>query len=342
MAQASQRGPTPKLNSLEIGRGIAALAVVAHHAGLASSAFTTHGHRTWLSEGWLGVDFFFVLSGFIIYYVHGADARTSQAAQRYFGRRLRRIYVPYLPITLALITAYLVWPGLSEGHRDWSLFTSLTLLPSGSPPALSVAWTLVFEMTFYIMFLTFYLTRHFWLLVCAWAISTLWFNSFGGGGADGVLLSTLFNPLILEFIAGMLMAALARRLPTEFWFVGLGIGIFACLAYFMIPDVHRVFFGLALAPIVLGLAQAEARFGFRAPKWALLLGSSSYAIYLVHNPLQSLVARAIRRFDSWEMTFIACIVAGVAAGVLYHLLYEKPVLTLISQGLRRAHSLQPD
>lgn len=172
---------TGRLSSLELGRGIAALAVVAHHAGQASSAFTTQSHRGWFADGALGVDFFFVLSGFIIYHVHSRDARTANMARRYFGKRLRRIYVPYLPITLALIAAYALLPGISEGNRDWSIFTSLTLLPSGGPPALSVAWTLVFEMTFYIVFLTFYLTCHFWMLVWLWVFATIGINSSGGG-----------------------------------------------------------------------------------------------------------------------------------------------------------------
>jgi len=128
-----------KLGTLEVGRGVAALSVVMHHASLASDAFTAPNYASMFSWGIYGVDFFFVLSGFIIYHVSQKGPKQLDAALRFLTKRLRRIYVPYLPITIVLISAYLVLPDFSQGNRDWGLFTSLTLLPSNAPPALSVA-----------------------------------------------------------------------------------------------------------------------------------------------------------------------------------------------------------
>lgn len=193
--------------SLEIGRGIAALAVVANHAGLAANAFTTGNDGGLTERGALGVDFFFVLSGFIIFYVHGRDSRGIAAAGRYIGKRLRRIYLPYLPISFALILAYTALPGLSAGGRDWGLLTSLTLLPTGHPPALSVAWTLIYEMMFYLFFLTAYATRYFWVLVAGWAGSVIVFDMSGlHDGLSNPFLRHAFDPIVLEFIVGMATA----------------------------------------------------------------------------------------------------------------------------------------
>jgi peptidoglycan/LPS O-acetylase OafA/YrhL len=122
-----------KLGSLEVGRGIAALAVVMHHAGQASDAFTSSDYGGLFHWGMYGVDFFFVLSGFIIYHVHQKDRLDASAAPSFLIKRLRRIYIPYLPVTIVLIAAYLALPGLSEGNREWGWFTSLTLLPSEAP-----------------------------------------------------------------------------------------------------------------------------------------------------------------------------------------------------------------
>lgn len=321
-----------KLGSLELGRGLAALAVVAHHAGQASDAFTSQKFGHWFDDGALGVDFFFVLSGFIIYHAHHRDPKSLSAAQRFLGKRLRRIYVPYLPITLALIAAYAFFPGMPQGNRDWSLFTSITLMPSGSPPALSVAWTLVFEMIFYIFFLLFFFTRHFWWLVSMWVTTTVIFALTGlADKFDIALISVMFHPLTLEFVAGMIMAALFSRLPSTAWATPTATGLSLAAVYFTAPKVDRVFFGMALAPLVLGLALAEARFRYRVPAPALLCGAASYAIYLVHNPLQSLVARVFRGLDIWPLTFAACCVAGVAVGVAYHALFERPALQLLTR-----------
>tara|TARA_R110000751_G_scaffold172928_3_gene279371 strand:+ start:85078 stop:86103 length:1026 start_codon:yes stop_codon:yes gene_type:complete len=323
--------PPSKLGSLELGRGLAALAVVAHHAGQASDAFTSQHFGRWFGAGALGVDFFFVLSGFIIYHVHHRDPRSLNAAQRFLGKRLRRIYVPYLPIALTMIAAYTFFPGISQGNRDWGLFTSLTLLPSGSPPVLSVAWTLVFEMIFYLFFLVFFFTRHFWWLVSAWVTATAIFALYGLADIFNIApINVILHPLTLEFVAGMIAAMLFSRLPPTAWAIPTLLGLGLAVAYYMTSDADRVFFGLALAPLVLGMALAESHFGYRLPAPALLLGAASYAIYLVHNPLQSLVARVFRDLDNWVLTFTACCLAGMAIGVAYHLLFERPVLKLLS------------
>ncbi|MDR6310407.1 acyltransferase family protein [Pacificitalea manganoxidans] len=326
----SHKVRTNKLASLEIGRGIAAIAVVAHHAELSSNAFTSGSTRHWFSFGALGVDFFFVLSGFIIFYVHGSDTRSFSMARRYLGRRLKRIFVPYLPVSAALIVAYLLLPGLSEGNRDWGLLTSLTLLPSDKPPALSVAWTLTFELVFYLFFLLFYATRYFWTLVTAWAAVTISSMFLISGDYGMPIIRTFLAPITLEFIAGMAMAKVSRKIPNELWAAALTTGTLVCIMFFLTPDAHRVLFGIGLAPVVLGLALAEARFDLRVPTWALLLGAASYAIYLIHNPLQSLIARAGAPWDSWMITFLNCVFLSVIGGIIYHLFFEKPALKYFS------------
>lgn len=218
--------PLPKLGSLEVGRALAAMAVVAHHAGQASDAFTTQKFGNRFEVGALGVDFFFILSGFIIYHVHGRDARTWEAARKFVEKRLRRIYVPYLPVTIALIAAYTLFPELSHAGRDWSILTSLTLIPTGSPPALSVAWTLSFEIMFYCFFLILFCTRYFWICVLAWTaavVTVAWV-----GLADRLAPPTLqafLDPIVLEFIAGMGAALLFSHLRPSSWPIPMFIGI---------------------------------------------------------------------------------------------------------------------
>lgn len=65
--------------------------------------------------GLYGVDFFFVLSGFIIYHIHQNDPREYGAARSFLSKRIRRIYTPYMPITFVLIAAYLFFPVFLRG-----------------------------------------------------------------------------------------------------------------------------------------------------------------------------------------------------------------------------------
>jgi exopolysaccharide production protein ExoZ len=88
-----------QINVLQYGRAIAALSVVAHHSTLATTGFGQAISPHWIEaislRGYLGVDFFFVLSGFIITYAHMNDASGWFAARRYISKRLIRVYIPY-------------------------------------------------------------------------------------------------------------------------------------------------------------------------------------------------------------------------------------------------------
>ncbi|MGH1355087.1 MAG: acyltransferase family protein [Thalassovita sp.] len=320
------------LLSLQAGRGIAAFAVVLHHAGQASDAFTS-GAWGWLFEwGYLGVDFFFVLSGFIIFHAHGADRRDWQAASRFIKKRLRRIFVPYLPVALTMIAAYALLPGLSQADRDWGWFTTLTLLPSGQPPALSVAWTLVFEMCFYLVFLLSFYLGILLPVAVVWSVATVLVWALGlGGSLVAPIADYLLHPLVLEFLLGMAAAWAFGRMPPAQGRVWLSLGAVGVLIFALWPDLHRVGFGLALVPLVLGLALIEKARPIRVPAMLVQLGAASYALYLVHNPLMSLVARAIGPMDSWTLSFVLCCLSAVLAGLAYHYFYERPVLRLFSQ-----------
>lgn len=201
-----------------------------------------------------------------------------------------------------------------------------------SPPALNVAWTLVFEMIFYVIFALSYYTNCFLFVSLVWSALTLAINIIGFyGEITSPLWTHVFNLLILEFVAGVLMSFLFLRLPTAFWPVPTVAGVILSALYFIVPPTHHIPFGLALAPLVLGLAQMETHYSLRLPGPILLLGAASYAMYLVHSPLQSLLARVLQPLDSWILTFTASSVLGIVAGIAYHLLFERPMLRRLSR-----------
>lgn len=149
-----------KLEWLEVMRGGAALWVLLHHSKQSVDYFVSDmGLQPWFANGYLGVDFFFVLSGFIIAFAAHRLLQRGGGLRDYATARIIRIYVPYLPIGIAIYLLYLLLPGLSEAARSPSLLTSLTLLPDNRPPALSVVWTLVHEMTFYALYALLFVQR---------------------------------------------------------------------------------------------------------------------------------------------------------------------------------------
>lgn len=333
---ANDGHPHRPLLTLQAGRGLAALAVVLHHAGQGSDAFASGTQGEALEWGAHGVDFFFVLSGFIIFFVHGSDPGTVDAGRSYLLKRLRRIFVPYYPVALVMIAAYLLVPGLSQANREWGWLTSLTLLPSAQPPALSVAWTLVFEICFYLFFLIGHFSGTLRVLAAGWAaaVGLAWATQVT---LPAALSTYLLNPLVLEFLAGMTAAWLFRRLPNglTLWPALAGLALWAL--YLSIPEAHRVLLGLSFAGLILSAALLERRRPIPIPRALLLLGAGSYAIYLVHNPLMSLVARVFGP-TGWGLTFAACCLSGIAVGLAYHRLYEIPALRALTPASRREPS----
>ncbi|MFC3713353.1 acyltransferase family protein [Sphingoaurantiacus capsulatus] len=321
----------PKLlASLQVGRAIAAVAVLLCHAEQFTRQFTEV--PPWLhlplSYGYLGVDFFFALSGFIIYFANHDEAGHAGWAARYSGSRLTRIFAPYLPIGVMLGVAYTLQPQLAAGY-DWNWFSTLTLLPSGGSPSLGVAWTLQHEILFYAIMLVLIAARRV-LIGCL-----IWLGAIGIAEVAGTPVIGL-SLIDVEFIGGIAAAWLFIRRPRGSVWPSAMLGAGLCLAggFLGFPEA-RVLLGLGLASLILATARLEVAGGWRVPQGVLLLGEASYAIYLVHVPVLRFAARVAGPALTWELLLPLLIAIGVLAGLAYHLGFERPALRQVRRLLRR-------
>ena len=334
-----------QIQSLQVFRGLAALGVVAHHAVLSTESFVgalPEPLALWLGMGFLGVDFFFVLSGFIIMYAHMDDARTSAALKRYAFKRLSRIYPAYLPVGVGMIVLYAAMPGLSAaagGGRDFSLAGSLLLVPTDGPPALSVAWTLVHELMFYGVFLLLFVSRR-WLLggLAAWAVVIALTNFLYT--PSGWLRYPL-SLLNFEFMLGVGAAWLVRKRDLHDmggWIAALGVASSFLALWLMTLDKApylRGVFAMGLGLMIIGFAAREQVVAVRWPALLLVLGNASYSIYLIHNPLLSFTQRVAGRIGlTWPSAMVFGVVLGVLGGWIYYLGVERPALRFFQQQLR--------
>lgn len=146
--------------ALDGARGVAALLVFGKHFCTLAAPWTAdHGAVQVLFQlldvGSLGVDLFFLLSGYLIY---GSLMRETRPFGRYLARRLQRIYPTFLVVFALYVVLMWLLPGKSRIPQPfWPtgagyLLANLALLPGvfAIPPLMTVAWSLSFELAAYL------------------------------------------------------------------------------------------------------------------------------------------------------------------------------------------------
>jgi len=338
-------------------RAIAALAVVAGHSTdyLEMRNGAVPGPLQWI-HGPAGVDIFFVISGFVMMISAGRLLTKANPAGVFLWRRLLRIAPLYWLLTLAKLVLITAWPALSVHARPshWNVVSSFFFIPSVGPsgeirPLIPVGWTLSFEMFFYVLF-----AAGLWMI-----------HRRRGRAASGELLKFLVpaifavallgvvrteawpawtavaDPIVLEFLAGAVLAWIAlRSWHAKPWiagglicggFVGLGVLSPGMTGGFWAARV--VVWGIPAVMIVYGVVSLEDKLRKRLPGWVLLLGSASYAIYLIQTFVFPLVHAVMDRYfaDSVHespveagLLMVAMSLPLVAvAGVAVHLMIER-------------------
>lgn len=358
-AIAGQSGHSP-LRTLQIGRGFAALFVVLFHLNNSVwgvDKYFPHPFSQTLSFGNAGVQFFFVLSGFIIYLVHSSDVGVPRQLQQFVWRRFIRVYPVYWLVLIAFVATLAAEPqlGTSEQRTLPHLIASALLIPYPTEPVLSVAWTLTHEVLFYAMFAIAILNARAgrWLFA-AWQFGCL-VNMLIGSSDFPYRMVFSANNLLFSF--GLLAAFSFKtwRCPSPGWiaaggvfaFIATGLHQVHAAAVAMPTDGHIIAYGLASAAIILGACSYERQHGLRAPRLLDALGDASYSIYLIHLPLLSLLAKAL--FASRlatalpeSISLVVLLSAVAAAGIAFSRLIEMPlnaVLIRQRRGTRPSHAL---
>lgn len=347
--------PRKTVYSVQVMRGFAAAAVAIYHTHLILlnpqyGSIDIYGAVA--TRGWIGVNFFFVLSGFIILLAHYRDIGAPRQAGRYLWRRFVRVYPIYWLFTTAYVAAALAGIGYPDFRWTFSNMLSSYALIAFEPqplPPLSVAWTLFYEITFYAMFLLLILNRTLGIAAFAvWTIAILVNTVLLANSSIEVL--DVWN---IYFAIGMGAYIAFRRMDGRWGLPLFGIGALLLVGVFaagVIPsriafaeDHPLLLMALALifALILTGAALYERDRSIRMPKALLLLGDASFSVYLLHSPALSLIAGLNKRLipgllPDW-LLFWAAAAASILAGILAHLLVERPLLKAVNLQVGRLH-----
>lgn len=330
----SVKEATKKIEVLQAGRAIAAMLVVGYHTNQAINSFigkSSQGGRLFLEYGYLGVDFFFVLSGFIIYF--SVLRKKEFELPSYLLQRLNRIFTPYLPVGILMALLYTLMPSVSEGDRSWGWFTTLTLLPAEDRPALNVAWTLRHEVVFYFVFGLLFYFRKLWIGFALWAAAIFAYECSLDPGNQSGILGQLFGSINIEFLFGLLVAKfyLENKKPNYLLCFLLMFGAFTLWVIFGAIVDQSWLVGLSLAAGVYVLIDLEMKGRVQIPKFLSVLGNGSYSIYLVHPIAVSIAVRIAHKFfgGSEGVAFLFVFLTSITVGMVYYVLIEKPVVNYL-------------
>lgn len=307
------------------------------------------GERPWLERldavGQTGVDLFFIVSGFIMVVTTARAEHGGESARRFLGRRITRIYLPYLVITAAIFALYVVRPDLVNSSQDTppDVAASFLLLPQEGAPLLLVGWTLVFEMYFYLVFTLAMLAprRAFPYILGAWALVTA---LLGLLPQTNPYVELAASPLNFEFLFGVVIGWLftSGRLVAPGPLTAAGtVGAFVTWVVVVATggsyasDWVRVFTtGLLLAVLTYGLVGLEQARRFTMPSWTVRIGDWSYSLYLTHVLALKVLALVLAAagLGGLALEVLSVPVAfgvAVVGGALYFGLVERPLLRVL-------------
>lgn len=301
---------------LDAMRGVAALAVAWGHLMDSWSRPDLNG-----PEYILAVDFFFVLSGFVIGHAYAARMKAGMRPRDFIVVRAIRLY-PLVIIgaalgTLAMLSQYLDVPGFDVINIVGSGFLAMLALPTYmihvtqlAFPINGPAWSLFFELgvNFVYAFIARYLTRARLIVLVALGAEALIANSLQQGSIEGGWAKwDLLQGVVrvgFSFAAGLLLYDRRPRTALPAWLGPvLLIALVLCLDE---PFRMNVWGELGVAIIAfpalvwLGSAVKENR---AIAKAGAFLGALSYPLYILHWPFMGITRDLFRKIDPQSQWF---------------------------------------
>lgn len=351
-----------KFRSLEALRAAAATLVVLFHTQ------TIVAHRlgfvpfnNLFVNGEKGVDLFFVLSGFIITYVHFQDVGRPHRIGAYTYSRFCRIYpLVWIMSAAALVLYGAGFDATKTGKLGFGpLVASVLLLPQQDDALVNVTWTLKYEIFFYALFGLLIVSRRLGLLaLVSWQAAIL--VCVVAGIDTSPLWGFYLRPIALEFGIGGLTALLViwqvqrTDAPAAIWSaLAFVIGVASFLSALVIEayapmvlaDLPRfAIYGLSAGLIIVGCCQLERRGLLPVARVLILLGNASYAIYLIHFSAITLAVALLVRAGLPPMGDGVCsalAMFGVAVGLGFYFLLDRPIARHLGRLRHALFSLPP-
>ncbi|MEV4631348.1 acyltransferase [Micromonospora sp. NPDC049523] len=330
-----------RLYVLDLLRFVAALMVFAYHTLNAYQWGGELDRDSLVWYGWLGVQLFFIISGFVI-----CMSSWGRTLSEFFTSRAVRLLPAYVVAVLLTSTVLLIWPTPEGSPRSLDVLANLTMLQGfmDLPNIDPVYWSLLVEVKFYLIFAIVVhagVTYRRVVLFCAvWLTASLLAQA---GKSD--LLTAIVEPRFASyFVAGIALYLMHRFGPNLLLWGMLGTCWVLCAISLHGQVALGVSFGepvrfhvaLVIQTLIFVVMIAVALGWLDWIRWSglTLLGALTYPVYLLHVQLGKVTVEQLR-----DRVPHGLLLAGIAVGILVisfliHRLVERPATPWLRTRLR--------
>ncbi len=328
----------PRLAALDALRFVAAVAVMAFHYTAAEKLLWGNPSRlefptiNLLSRyGYLGVQLFFVISGFVI-----LMTAYGRSIEEFVASRFSRLFPAYWVAVLGTFVLQSFWHGDRESTALQTL-VNMTMLQSavGVPGVQGAFWTLWVELKFYLLIGVFVLVGMTRRRVIGFAFLWPLLALIASATKSPILVSLLMPSYAPYFAAGMLMYVAHRHGHNLLVWLGIAMNyVFATLhavkyARNRSPEITgSTFSGVAVALIIAAIfaaviACSNGRVSRVEWRWLTAVGALTYPIYLVHGQLGFFLIDVLHEGRNSYLVLALAMLTSVVVAWLIHTLVEK-------------------
>lgn len=358
------RDDRPTLRSLEGLRGVAVFLVfLVHYCGqvvayLPADSIAARISNCLYNIGPIGVDLFFVLSGYLIY---GTLVKKEVPFSKYIVKRIRRIYPTFLFVLAIYVLLSILIPSENKFPAGWAnqtiyLVQNVLLLPGifDIPPIITVSWSLSYELFYYLLIplIIAVLSLRKWnwqrrvvFFLAASAVGFTYFYFFPGPAR------------LLMFVSGIVLFDVASYGKTKIPdFSGLAAFLTALIAATIIFSFHiqelwlyltlYVLFFLFVLEALLNQNGSARVLSLTPLRW---LGNISYSYYLIHGLTLKAAFLLLKKFlppdgsdaSAFWLLLAPMFAATFVVSALLFVFVEKPFSLTVSQLPKQAKTEKP-
>jgi peptidoglycan/LPS O-acetylase OafA/YrhL len=366
LGQLPQR--QPRIPALDGLRGIAILLVLFLHLGQfghglpAPIVFVDKLFIRLARTGWMGVDLFFVLSGFLITGILADTKGNAHYFRQFYARRVLRIFpLYYASLALFLIVLPALMPNhwvlldlQSDAAWYWTYLYNMKVAVTGFLPssALGHFWSLCVEEQFYLVWpvVVLYLSRKGLLVACATAIVAALLCRVALSNTGSIVLPDVWTPARMDALAVGAFIAVMARVPGGLagmrrWAIPTAVVTAVPLAFALRYNIALLTFAHTLVALLFGAilvlcltaSPLTALGKTTGSSFLRFFGRYSYALYVFHHPLLwfkpafnlAVVPTVLgSQLPAYVLWLAISIGACVAIALLSWHLIEKPALNL--------------